>query len=408
MSKSLNGSGKTLVVDRVIELCGNKSNSFSAIKSAMLESNSQLSKDKQQILNEFTIVVDGIKEVTPSESCTLEVKIYCKGNRIYCTDSRAKNSSILIKNDIYNESFIFSDENKFTISISDITENSSEFLCIWYPNLIGDGGDRSTLVKNFTINVGDTTEYGYAPYFSEQQMLTYDSETGVDWKKNKSELLSHLGMCLWARTSDTFDFVRKKYTNWRYFTANEGETLYSPSIELKANPTEFFHYDSVLQLNTDCILVNARRKYTQETIVWTVQNMSVPNDTETLLIRPSDFPRNTNKLEIKVDCGELSDTLILGIIRDGVSYTINIISSNGAVFRNTNINTTLSCQVLRNSEDITDTLEETRFKWKRTTGNNTGDEIWNTSEKALNHKSVAITEADCLGRTVFNCEVDLP
>ena len=91
----------------------------------------------------------------------------------------------------------------------------------------------------------------------------------------------------------------------------------------------------------------------------------------------------------------------------GYSYSLFINSSNGNVFRLPAVNTTLSAQVLRNNEDITASLEDWRFSWKRVTSDSTADEQWNTSSKAIGHKTIDITGADCIGRTVFTLEVEL-
>lgn len=94
--------------------------------------------------------------------------------------------------------------------------------------------------------------------------------------------------------------------------------------------------------------------------------------------------------------------------KDGVAFSIFIQSSNGLVFRTGEyVETTLTVQVLKSTEDITDTMEDSRFRWIRKTGDDIEDERWNTSSKALYHKSVHITTEDCIGRTVFECEVDL-
>ena len=92
---------------------------------------------------------------------------------------------------------------------------------------------------------------------------------------------------------------------------------------------------------------------------------------------------------------------------DGRSYTVAIASSNGNVFRPSNISTRLSCQVLENNTDITSTLEEWRFRWTRTSTDATGDGKWNTSSKVLGHRDIEITEDDCCGRTVFTCTVEI-
>ena len=91
----------------------------------------------------------------------------------------------------------------------------------------------------------------------------------------------------------------------------------------------------------------------------------------------------------------------------GYSYSLFINSSNGNVFRLPAVSTTLSAQVLRNNEDITASLEDWRFSWKRVTSDSTADEQWNTSSKAIGHKTIDITGADCIGRTVFTLEVEL-
>lgn len=92
---------------------------------------------------------------------------------------------------------------------------------------------------------------------------------------------------------------------------------------------------------------------------------------------------------------------------DGKSFSVVIESSNGALFRFNSINTTLTCKVYQNAIDITDTLEDYRFKWVRKTKDEISDEAFNTSSKALYKKSITVESQDCLGRTVFNCEVDL-
>ncbi len=94
--------------------------------------------------------------------------------------------------------------------------------------------------------------------------------------------------------------------------------------------------------------------------------------------------------------------------KDGYAFTIRILSSNGMAFRmNEEMETTLSVQILKNNTDITSSLDDSRFVWVRNTGNEMEDEKWNTSSKALYHKSVQINTEDCIGRTVFECEVDL-
>ena len=92
---------------------------------------------------------------------------------------------------------------------------------------------------------------------------------------------------------------------------------------------------------------------------------------------------------------------------DGSSFTVSIESSNGSVFRPGQADTTLTCRVFCNTDEITPTLDAARFRWVRLSADPIDDGRWNTSSKAIGHKSVEIGSADCAGRTVFSCEIDL-
>lgn len=90
---------------------------------------------------------------------------------------------------------------------------------------------------------------------------------------------------------------------------------------------------------------------------------------------------------------------------------VSLLSTTGSAFRETdsNLSGTISAQVLQGNSDITATLEDFRFNWKRISAseNPADDDSWNTSSKAIGHKSISITNNDCIGRTVFICEVDI-
>jgi len=92
---------------------------------------------------------------------------------------------------------------------------------------------------------------------------------------------------------------------------------------------------------------------------------------------------------------------------DGSSFTVSIQSSNGSIFRPGQADTILTCRVYQNTTEITEGLDVSRFQWKRLSADVVDDGRWNTSSKAIAHKSVEIKSADCVGRTVFFCEIDL-
>lgn len=85
-------------------------------------------------------------------------------------------------------------------------------------------------------------------------------------------------------------------------------------------------------------------------------------------------------------------------------YKVDIISSNGLVFKNGVVSTTLIARVYKNSIDVTDTINAARFKWTKTNADGTPDTAWNTSY-AGGHKQVMITGEDIFQRASFKCEI---
>ena len=87
-----------------------------------------------------------------------------------------------------------------------------------------------------------------------------------------------------------------------------------------------------------------------------------------------------------------------------IPYRAEIISTQGNIFKNGVIQTTLFCKVYRGDEDITDQVDANRFKWTRISDDPEGDAAWNTSY-AGGTKSITITSDDVFRRATFNCEI---
>ena len=88
-------------------------------------------------------------------------------------------------------------------------------------------------------------------------------------------------------------------------------------------------------------------------------------------------------------------------------YRVEIISDNGNIFKNQDINCTLSCKVYSWDDDITDDINAVNFKWERKSKDTAGDLIWNTNHSG-GAKFITLTPADVHGRSVFYCTVTLP
>lgn len=90
----------------------------------------------------------------------------------------------------------------------------------------------------------------------------------------------------------------------------------------------------------------------------------------------------------------------------GESYRVEIMSSNGSIFKNNQIDTTLTARVYRNEEDITDSINAANFKWVKINADGTLDEAWN-SKYFGGTKSIRVTSRDIYAKATFNCSVDI-
>lgn len=96
--------------------------------------------------------------------------------------------------------------------------------------------------------------------------------------------------------------------------------------------------------------------------------------------------------------GELREEM-----EDRIPYKVEIISTNGIIFKRGTISTTLKATVFKGTENVTDIIDASRFKWKRVSMNGEADLTWNAAHTGL--KEVPITKDDVYQRATFLCEV---
>lgn len=84
-------------------------------------------------------------------------------------------------------------------------------------------------------------------------------------------------------------------------------------------------------------------------------------------------------------------------------YRIEIHSTNGVIFKNGVVDTTLMVRLYNWDKEITDEVDETRFIWTRVSSDEARDEVWN-NQHAIGSRSVNITSADVKARAVFNVD----
>lgn len=81
-----------------------------------------------------------------------------------------------------------------------------------------------------------------------------------------------------------------------------------------------------------------------------------------------------------------------------------ITSSNGNIFKNGNIATTLSAQVYSWDENITDSLDPNQFVWTRVSEDADADKLWNAAHYG-GAKQITVTTADVKVRATFFCDL---
>jgi hypothetical protein len=144
-----------------------------------------------------------------------------------------------------------------------------------------------------------------------------------------------------------------------------------------------------------------------EEIVMTVNGTPVAHSFGEYAITPEAMVGRTFIL-VKVTCGNLTrSNIITKVIDGGDAVSVQILSLNGNSFRPGTCNTTMIASVWRGETDITESLPESAFNWKRSSNSSVWDDSWNTSSKAIGHKSIELTPEDVLSRAVFTCEVEI-
>ena len=91
-------------------------------------------------------------------------------------------------------------------------------------------------------------------------------------------------------------------------------------------------------------------------------------------------------------------------IEEKKMYRLVISSSNGNIFKNGYISTTLYATVYSWDENITDTLDDNQFIWTRVSEDTEADTVWNADHFG-GSKSIEITSKDVHVRATFFCDL---
>jgi phage minor structural protein len=93
-------------------------------------------------------------------------------------------------------------------------------------------------------------------------------------------------------------------------------------------------------------------------------------------------------------------------VMNDVAYSISLFSTNGLIFKNGNVQTDIIATVYKGTQDITSTLSNSQFIWKKF---NEGlvDIAWNTAHANVGNR-ITVTKADVYKTADFQCFIDIP
>lgn len=82
-----------------------------------------------------------------------------------------------------------------------------------------------------------------------------------------------------------------------------------------------------------------------------------------------------------------------------------IFTASGNIILNGNIDDTLYCRVIKGSKDITDTIPQSLFSWRRVSADTLSDTVWNNSHIGIG-SVLKIGNSDVVRRAKFECFID--
>lgn len=139
------------------------------------------------------------------------------------------------------------------------------------------------------------------------------------------------------------------------------------------------------------------------------QNQLITDNKTELSSQKTQIKALDDSIKLKVDSQtyEKFETTITDKVTDlenTVPYSVEIIASNGSVFTNGDINTTLTIRVLRGTDDITHLIDDTKVNWTRQSMDYQGDIIWNEGHVGFG-KEIHVTAMDLYKRATFSADV---
>jgi phage minor structural protein len=92
-------------------------------------------------------------------------------------------------------------------------------------------------------------------------------------------------------------------------------------------------------------------------------------------------------------------------VKDNIVYKVELSSSNGLIFKNGVISSTISAKVYKGKEDITDKLQDSAFVWQKFDKDGKLDTTWTAAHTGVG-SNVVVSSNDISTKATFWCDVD--
>ena len=289
-------------------------------------------------------------------------------------------------------------------------------------------GERTTLYQATDGKLADTDEYG--AWFArggiggtiQNPLLKLNADGSISAGDGSFVInrdgTGHFAEGRFKWTKDTIT-LQDVTIRWEDFDDEAKENLLTKYVTITG--TNLFHYTDALREDAcepkEITLFATEYNFTATARKW--QYMGSEGNWKDIPGSGSDFFRllpfsylweNREVLTIRyiatLDESEYVESFTISKQYDGAdNYSVYIASTNGNVFRNGIISTTLSARVLKGGEDITALIPDKNFLWIRASDSASDDARWN----AVTHtgKVLEITGEDVFRKAVFDCEVIL-
>lgn len=139
------------------------------------------------------------------------------------------------------------------------------------------------------------------------------------------------------------------------------------------------------------------------------QNQVIQDNKASISNQKAQIEALQDSIKLKVDntTYEKFEQTITGKVEDlenSIPFTVDVVSSNGTVFKNGMIQTTLTVLVKEGNVDITNTVQDSQVLWTRISSDPKADEMWNIAHVNAG-KTIEITPIDLIQRAIFQADV---